>query len=334
LQRRNFNGCVTQPFPWAERYISSNDMSDTPSIVDKPVAWAPVLPAIRARASAYLELTKARIGVLVLLTTLVGFCMALPAGEALTTAMPLLFHCLAGTALVVAGANVLNQCLEIQHDRLMVRTANRPLPSGRVGAVEAATFGAVCGAVGVLQLSLWVNLTSAALAALALISYVLIYTPLKRVTSMCVLVGAVPGALPPVIGWTAASGELPIGAWLLFGILFFWQLPHFAAIAWQYRSDYQRAGYPMLAVIDPEGSRTNLHVMTHTTALLLVSLMPVHFGLAGPIYGGSAMLLGLAFLATGVWFLRNKTRVTARTHVIASVIYLPLLLVVMMLDGL
>lgn len=308
-------------------------MSDTPNIMDKRIAWSPVYVGFRARTAAYLELTKARIGILVLLTTFVGFCMALPAGESVTGALPLLFHCLVGTGLVVAGANVLNQCLEMEHDRHMVRTANRPLPAGRLSAVEAVTFGAICGAVGVVHLSWFVNLTAAALAALALISYVLIYTPLKRVTSMCVLVGAVPGALPPVIGWAAASGELPIGAWLLFGILFFWQLPHFAAIAWQYRADYQRAGYPMLAVIDPDGSRTNLHVITHTTALLLVSVMPVRFGLAGPAYGVSAVLLGAAFLATGVWFLRNKTRATARAHVIASVIYLPVLLIVMMLDG-
>jgi protoheme IX farnesyltransferase len=155
---------------------------------------------------------------------------------------------------------------------------------------------------------------------------------MKRRTSACVLVGAIPGALPPVIGWAAGAGELSVGAWMLFGIVFFWQLPHFAAIAWQYREDYARAGYPMLAVVDRDGTRTNLHVVTHTVALLAVSLLPSIYRLTGPAYAVGAVVLGLAFLATGVWFLSHKSNSTARLHVIASIIYLPLLLALMMID--
>ena len=172
------------------------------------------------------------------------------------------------------------------------------------------------------------------LAAVTFLSYVFVYTPLKRTTSMCVLVGAIPGALPPVIGWAAATGGVSLGGWLLFAIVYFWQLPHFAAIAWKYREDYARAGYPMLSVIDPDGTRTNLHVVTHTVALIVASLLPALYGVSGVVYGAGAVLLGIAFLVCGIRFLANKTRESARWHVLASIVYLPVLLTLLLLDKL
>ncbi len=286
---------------------------------------------VRLRLGAYAELTKARIAGLVLLTTFAGFQLGCEAAG-LSVSIPLLAHALFGTALVVAGANVLNQCLEVEHDRKMKRTMNRPLPSGRLMPGEAVAFGMVAGAFGVFHLLLWVNGTASALAAVALVSYVAVYTPLKRVTSGCVLVGAIPGALPPVIGWAATGAPLTFEAWLLFGIMFFWQLPHFAAIAWQYRDDYGRAGYPMLPVVDCDGVRTNLHVVTHSVALLVVSLLPVMYGFAGLTYAVAALVLGIGFLVSGVLFLARRTQTSARVQVLASIVYLPTLLVFMLLD--
>jgi len=287
--------------------------------------------ALRARLAAYAELTKARIGVLVLIATAVGFQLSLPDYPIVGT-WTLLVHTLIGTALTVAGANALNQWWEVGHDRQMARTEHRPLPSGRLAGAEALAFAIGCAVVGVTYLAAQVNGLSSLLALTAVLSYALVYTPLKRRTSACVLVGAVPGALPPVIGWAAGAGELSVGAWILFGIVFFWQLPHFAAIAWQYRDDYARAGYPMLAVIDTDGTRTNLHVVTHTVALLAVSLLPSMYRLTGTAYALGALVFGLCFLGIGIWFLAHKTNSAARLHVVASIIYLPLLLALMMID--
>jgi protoheme IX farnesyltransferase len=284
------------------------------------------------RAAAYLELCKPRIGALVLVATCVGYYVSVPAPEASVSWALRLLWTLMGTGLVAVGANALNQVLEAEFDALMPRTAARPLPSGRMTSFEALVFGAGAAFLGTLLLAILVNWLSAAVAAATFVSYVFLYTPLKRVTPLCVFVGAVPGALPPVIGWTAGAGSLDKGAVLLFAIVFFWQLPHFAAIAWQYREDYARGGYPMLAVVDPDGRRTQLHLITHTVGLLVVSLFPAMSGMAGMVYGIAAAGLGLAFLLSGVVFLARMTREAARLHVLASVAYLPLLLAVMMLD--
>ena len=226
----------------------------------------------------------------------------------------------------------MNQFLEAEFDGQMLRTQDRPLPSGRLSRAEALAFGVAIAATGLLYLALQVNALCSLLGGLTLASYVFVYTPMKRRTPLCVYIGAVPGALPPVIGWAAGGGSLSMEAWLLFAILFFWQLPHFAAIAWQYRDDYARGGYPMLSVMDRDGLRTSLHVITHSVGLLVMSVLPVVAGLNGAVYGVGAMMLGVAFLACGVVFVARKTPQVARLHVLASVTYLPLLFGLMMID--
>ena len=289
----------------------------------------PVL--IRTRLAAFVELTKPRISALVLVATAVGFLMALPA-DAGFSGVTLLFHTLLGTALVAGGANALNQCLEAEHDGRMARTEGRPIPSGRLSPAEVSTFGLVSAAIGLIYLAFLVNATASLIAAITLLTYVLVYTPLKRLTALCVFAGAVPGALPPVIGWVAGAGGLAAPAWLLFAIMFFWQLPHFAAIAWLYREDYARAGYPMLPVVDRDGLRTALHLLTHSVGLLAATLVPTAYGLTGTLYTIGAMLLGLSFLVHGVFFLLRKTERNARRHVVASVVFLPALLTLMVVD--
>lgn len=285
----------------------------------------------QSRAWAYVELAKLRIASLVLMATAVGFYLAW-SGPLTSSAMVLLFHAVLGTGLVAAGANAMNQYLEVQYDKLMPRTQSRPLPSGKLTPIEVLTFSIGTVLLGVVYLSAYLNPTCAALAALTYIIYVFFYTPLKRVTSMSVVVGAIPGALPPVIGWAAVGNPLSVEAWLLFGIVFFWQMPHFAAIAWQYREDYAMGGFPVLAVIDPEGTRIRLHVVTHTIGMISASLLPALYGVTGMTYAVAAMLLGILFLISGLRFVSKKTTRAAREHVIASIIYLPLLLIVMMID--
>jgi len=283
------------------------------------------------RVRAFFELTKARIIGMVLVVVTVGFFLSLRT-QADWAVLTLLMHTLLGTGLVAGGANALNQYLEAEYDGQMVRTQDRPLPSGRLSRGEALAFGAGIAGGGLLYLALQVNLLCALLTGLTLTSYIFLYTPMKRRTAMCVYIGAVPGALPPVIGWAAGAGTISIEAWLLFAILFFWQLPHFAAIAWQYRDDYARAGYPMLSVIDRDGLRTSFHVVTHSVGLLIMSVLPVLAGRQGSVYGIGAVLLGAAFLACGVLFIIRKTAAAARFHVLASVTYLPLLFALMMID--
>lgn len=285
-----------------------------------------------ARAGAVFELAKPRIALLVLIACAAGFYMGLPAGVGRGEWGLLLCYTLLGTALVAAGANALNQWLEADFDLRMQRTAGRPIPSGRLTAPEVLTFGAASAVAGCVLLGLIVNVPAALLAGATFGSYVFLYTPLKRRTALCVFVGAVPGALPPVIGWAAASGTLSVEAWLLFAIVFFWQLPHFVAIAWLYRDDYRRGGFPMLPVVDRDGTRTNLHMMTHSLALLVASLLPVYRGFAGPTYGVGALLLGVAFLACGVLFVIRRTSDVARFHLLASIVYLPALCALLALD--
>jgi protoheme IX farnesyltransferase len=265
---------------------------------------------------------------LVLLTTLVGFYLGArgPMGCAL------MVHALLGTALLASGAAALNQLIERRQDALMRRTSGRPLPSGRLQPETVLAFGVVCSVGGLVYLALATNPLTAALGAITLTSYLFIYTPLKRVTWLNTLVGAVPGALPPVMGWTAARGELSAEGWALFGILALWQLPHFFAIAWIYREEYARAGFKMLPVVDPEGRRTGRQAVSHTLALLVVSLCPFLFNLTGAIYLVGALILGLVFVWFAFQFSRHRTVSRARQLFYVSLGYLPLLLAVMVLD--
>jgi protoheme IX farnesyltransferase len=241
---------------------------------------------------------------------------------------------LIGTALCAAGASVLNQCAERRFDALMRRTAARPLPAGRMALIEAIIFGIFCAAAGVLCLLKFVNGLTASLGAVTLLAYVLIYTPMKRFTTLNTVIGAIPGALPPVMGWTAATGNLSREAIALFAILFVWQIPHFLAIAILYRDDYRAGGFKMLPVDDPALTITSRQIVLYAAALIPVSLAPAVLSMAGAIYCITAILLGLGFLSFAISCAASRTRGDARKLFFASIIYLPLLLAALMLNRL
>jgi protoheme IX farnesyltransferase len=278
--------------------------------------------------AVFADLTKARLTTLVLLTTLVGFYL----GWRGPMDYLLMFNALAATALVASGASALNQLLEREYDAKMRRTQNRPLPSGRLQPTTVMLFGGITSLAGLVYLALAVNLLTSVLGAVTLISYVFIYTPLKRVTWVNTLVGAIPGALPPLMGWTAARNELSGEGWALFAILAFWQLPHFFAIAWMYRDEYARAGFVMLPNVDADGSRTATQSVSNTLALLLASLFPFVWHISGQFYLVSAIVLGAGFLFCAIRFARQMTHARARQLFLASIIYLPLLLAALVLD--
>ena len=280
--------------------------------------------------AVFADLVKARLTTLVLLTTLVGFYL----GWNGVMNFVLMFNTLAATALVAAGASALNQWLERDYDAKMRRTQTRPLPSGRLQPATVAIFGGVCSVAGLIYLALAVNLLTSVIGAVTLVSYLFIYTPLKRVTWLNTAIGAVPGALPPLMGWTAARGELSSEGWALFAILFFWQLPHFFAIAWIYKDEYAKAGFKMLPGIDPDGQRTAQQAVSNTLALLAVSLFPFVFKMAGTLYLAGALVLGAGFLWGAIQFSRQLNLVRARQLFFASIIYLPLLLALMVWDKL
>ena len=287
-----------------------------------------VVVAEKGWVAVYADLIKARLTFLVVLTTLVGFYL----GSRGPVDYLLMLHAVLGTALVASGAAALNQFLEREHDAKMRRTKNRPLPSGRLQPTTVMVFGGVCGCAGLLYLALAVNLTTAVIGAISLLSYLFIYTPLKRVTWLNTAIGAVPGGLPPLMGWTAARGELSREGWALFAILAFWQLPHFLAIAWMYREEYEKAGFKMLPGIDPEGHRTGRQAVSHTLGLLPVSLFPFLFHVTGTIYLFGALVLGGVFLWCAVQFARQLTLARARQLFFMSILYLPLLMIMMVLD--
>jgi protoheme IX farnesyltransferase len=243
-----------------------------------------------------------------------------------------MLHVVAGTALVAGGSAAFNQLVERRADALMERTKRRPVADGRLAPREALVFAAVLSAAGLAWLALATTWLAAAVAGVTLVTYVLIYTPLKPRTSFATVVGAVPGALPPMIGWAAATGTLSREAWILFAIVFFWQMPHFLAIAWLFRDDYGRAGFPMLPVIEPDGRSTAYQVAAYASALVPVSLTPSLVGLAGPAYFLVALILGTAFLAASLRFAVRRTRRDARTLFLASIAYLPLVWVAMIAD--
>ena len=282
----------------------------------------------KSRFAVFSELVKARLTFLVLLTTLVGFYI----GTRGLMDYALMEHTLAATALLACGAAALNQLWEREHDAKMRRTEDRPLPSGRLQPGTVLIFGGICSVAGLLYLALAVNLLTSLLGAATLVSYLFIYTPLKRVTWLNTAIGAIPGALPPLMGWTAVRNQINGDGWSLFAILFFWQIPHFLAIAWMYREDYARAGFVMLPSVDAEGFRTGRQAVSHTIGLLFVSLVPAMFGLAGTVYFIGALLLGLIFLLAAVQFSRQLTLARARQLFFMSILYLPLLLGLMVLD--
>jgi heme o synthase len=296
----------------------------------KEVSAVILSTAEKSWTGVFADLVKARLTTLVLLTTLVGFYL----GWRGTMNFALMFNTLAATALVAAGASALNQLLEREYDAKMRRTQGRPLPSGRLQPTTVAIFGGVTSVAGLVYLALAVNLLTSVLGAITLVSYLFIYTPLKRVTWLNTAIGAVPGALPPLMGWTAARGELSGEGWALFAILFFWQLPHFFAIAWMYRDEYARAGFKMLPGIDPAGQRTAQQAVSNTLALLAVSLCPFVFKMAGTVYLGGAIILGIGFLWCAIQFSRQLTLARAKHLFFASIIYLPLLLALMVWDKL
>jgi protoheme IX farnesyltransferase len=288
------------------------------------------IPFARTRVADYVELAKPRVALLVLFTVAAGSWLAARG----TPDLIILLHTLCGTALVVAGASALNQLLERHSDALMSRTENRPLPAGRLQSLEVFWFGVLLGVAGVAYLLLTLRQPVAAMvAALAYVSYVFLYTPLKRITTLNTLVGAVPGALPPVIGWAAMTGSVSREVAALFLILFLWQVPHFLAIAWIYRQEYARAGLRMLPVLDGQGAVTSRQMVGYCLTLIPVSLLPALWGLAGPLYVVSAVLLGLGFLFATIGFWRSRSVPRARRVLRASLIYLPALLALLIVDA-
>jgi heme o synthase len=281
-----------------------------------------------SRAVDFYELTKPRMNFLVVITTMVGFYMTSPGA----IDWRLLVATLIGTALTASGASVLNQLIEREHDKRMPRTRNRPLPAGRVSPLEALLWGVGLAIVGVACLAALVNVLTALLGAFTLLTYVFVYTPAKRHTTLNTVIGAVPGAVPPMMGCTAVTGALSAEAIALFAILFFWQMPHFLAIAILYRRDYAMGGFKMLPVVDESLETTGRQIVLWAVALIPISLMPTMLGLAGARYFAVATLLGLAFLSYGISCAASKQRLDARKLFFASIIYLPVLLAVMMID--
>jgi protoheme IX farnesyltransferase len=273
-------------------------------------------------ASDLLALTKPRVVVMVLVTTLVGYHVGLTGSADYLRAI----HLLIGTLLAAGGTLALNQHWERELDARMDRTRARPLPAGRLQPLEALVFGVTLTMLGTAYLATLVGGLVALVTMATSILYLFAYTPLKPRTALCTLVGAVPGALPPVAGWAAARGDLTLGAWVLFGILFLWQVPHTLAIARLYREDYARAGVRVLPVIDPDGASTDRQIVLGSLALLSVSLLPAAIGWTGPMYLAGALLLGLAFAAVGIVQALAPSPRAARQVLLASLLYLPLLL--------
>jgi protoheme IX farnesyltransferase len=269
---------------------------------------------------------------MVLVTTAVGFVLGLP-GPLDSAALTRLFWTILGTGLAGAGASTLNQLLEIRRDGQMRRTRLRPLPTGQISALHAVLFALVTSLAGVVVLNELVNPLTALLGLANIVIYALIYTPLKTRTSLCTLVGAVCGALPPMMGWTAASGEIGLGAVLLGTILFLWQIPHFLALAWMLRDDYARAGFRMLPLIDPQGHLTCLMIVLYSLALLPLGMAVTFCGMAGYLFGAVSLVLGLGLFLLTLSLRRTKTPRNARRVFLASLVYLPLLMLFMVLDG-
>lgn len=293
-----------------------------------PAAPAAGPLALRGRLAAYAELTKPRITFLIVLTSAAGFAL----GSEGALDYVVLFHALFGIALLSSGIAAVNQYMERDLDGRMRRTASRPLPSGKLEPSRALLFGAALCFAALAYLALFVNLLTAALGVAVVVGYLGLYTPLKTRTSLSTVVGAFPGAMPPLMGWTAATGSATAEAWALFAILFMWQFPHFLAIAWMYREDYARAGICMLPVVEPEGRLTGQQIVIWTLLLVPVSLFPVALGTTGAYYFYGAFFIGLLFLASSVAAAFTHSRQGARRLLLASVLYLPVLFGLMVID--
>ncbi len=284
---------------------------------------------IGERVGAYLELTKPRITFMVVLSALAGFCMASRNGIHWLQFLHFAF----GVSLLSSGTSTLNQFLERESDKLMRRTMRRPLPVGKLSATAALMFGLLTASLGEAYLALVVNPLTAWLGLAALVSYVLMYTPLKQRTTLCTAIGAFPGALPPLLGWAAASNELAVGGAVMFGILLLWQFPHFHAIAMMYAEDYARADIKMLPVVEPDLKSTSLQIIGYAALLMPVSLLPFFLGMSGWVYLFAAIVLGTWFLYVSINTASTKTKTDARTLLKTSVMYLPLLYIVMVLNS-
>ena len=289
------------------------------------VANASVASRIAQKAADYWTMTKPEVNFLVVITCLAGFCLGSPGH----VDVRLLLNTLFGAFLVASGTATLNEYLERSYDARMRRTASRPLPAGRVRPAEGLAFGLLLSAGGGIYLDLAANRLACLIALLTLVIYLGVYTPLKRKTPLCTVVGAFPGALPPLIGWAAARGSLSFEAWILCAILFLWQFPHFSAIAWLYRQDYARAGYVMLPPADRNGRFMATQVVGFSLLLMLVSLIPALTGHAGGYYLAGAVALGLAYLYFGARLALSRSGASARRVVLASVVYLPLVYVLL-----
>lgn len=284
---------------------------------------------MKNKLSHYIALSKPRILVMVVLMTAAGFFLGAKALDPLDT----FFWTLLGTAFSSAGAAALNNYLERDVDEKMSRTRTRALPAGLISPTEALFFGLLTVVLGVAILVWQVNMLTGLLSLLTAFLYVLVYTPLKRITWWNTVVGAIPGALPPMGGWAAATNDLTLGAWIVFLILFVWQHPHFYAIAWMYREDYEQGGFKMLPVVYPDGNRTFRQIIGFSVALIPVSLLPYHYGIAGEVYAVGMTLLGIAMLAFGIKAWRSHSNQDARALLQASVVYLPLFFALILCDS-
>lgn len=283
---------------------------------------------VREKFAAYVELTKPRIAVLLVLTSAAGFYLGSQGG----LDVALFTHAMIAIALLAFGVAALNQVWEQNLDRLMTRTSTRPLPTGRVTRTEALVFGISLCVTAEIYLLAMVNALTAFLGLIVIVGYVLVYTPLKTRTSASTAIGALPGALPPLMGWTAAVNEISLTGWALFAMQFLWQFPHFMAIAWMYRAEYAKAGILMLPVVEPSGRLTARQIVMFSIMLLPVSVAPFFFGVSGYIFLGGAIILGLWMLWTSIQTARSKTDEMAKRLLLVSVLYLPLLFVLMVAD--
>jgi protoheme IX farnesyltransferase len=281
---------------------------------------------------SYIALTKPRITWLILMSAGVGYFFGMKTSWNGLHSWLLMLNTLLGTGLIASGTAALNQWYEREGDSLMRRTAGRPLPTGMMSANRALWFGIALAVAGFTELAIFVNPLTGMLGALTLLAYLFIYTPLKKVSHLSTVIGALPGAMPPLMGYAASNGALTAEAWTLFAILFVWQFPHFLAIAWMYREDYARAGIRMLPVVEPDGMSTARQIVLYASTLIPLSLLPVLLGMSGKIYLVGALLLGMWFLYTGVRVAFDRTNVRARQVLLASVIYLPMIYGLMVLD--
>jgi protoheme IX farnesyltransferase len=303
-------------------------VKDAPADV-VPVPPVPLTLNRRSRLVAdFVALTKPRLNFLVVATSAAGYYLGAPPNSLELLPMA---AAVAGTTLVAGGASVLNQVYERDTDALMRRTRMRPLPDGRVTPRDARVFGVILAAAGVALLAAAVNLLAAGLALTTIVVYLFVYTPMKRHSAAATFVGALPGALPPLIGWAASQGRIAAGGLALFAIVFLWQIPHFMAIAWMYRDDYRQAGFPMLPVVEPDGRRTGRQAVIYAAALLPASLVPTLVNVAGPAYFWIAFALSAAMLGLAVRFAVNRSETTAKQLFFGSIIYLPLIWVAMIL---